>query len=197
MFEAVILSSFWRCVLGVLKRFWNRLTNSWKGTLISLPSFNLVSMSDKIDTIKAFAMVGFSRLDRATADLTEDQLDWKSCTEANSIRWNMTHLINEFNAFIPKILKGDKEYTPEGWPADYVGNTSYSLEKIMKDYEDGKTKVMKALDKVTEEDLAKEMDWFYGKRPREAYLMLAVLEIIHHEGQIAAILGVEKRMKGT
>jgi hypothetical protein len=27
--------------------------------------------------------------------------------------------------------------------------------------------------------------------------MLAISEIIHHEGQIAAILGVEKRMKGT
>jgi len=39
--------------------------------------------------------------------------------------------------------------------------------------------------------------WVSGKRPREAYLILAVFEIIHHEGQIAAILGVEKRMKGT
>jgi len=39
--------------------------------------------------------------------------------------------------------------------------------------------------------------WVSGKRPREAYLILTVSEIIHHEEQITAILGVEKRMKGT
>jgi len=154
-------------------------------------------MSEKVKTIKAFAEVGFNRLDRATKDLTEEQLDWKSCSEANTIRWVLTHINNELYTFIPKILKGDKEYTPEGWPSDYVGNESYSLEKIMKDYAEGKEKVLKKLGKVTEETLTKEMDWFYGKVPVENYLMLAVSEIIHHEGQIAAILGVEKRMKGT
>ena len=56
---------------------------------------------------------------------------------------------------------------------------------------------MKKLDNLTEEVLAEEMDWFYGKRPKQAYLMLAISEILHHEGQIAAILGVEKRMQGT
>jgi len=154
-------------------------------------------MSEKAKTIKAFAELGFDRLERATKDLTEEQLDWKSCSEANTIRWIMTHVNSELHSFIPKILKGDKEYTPEGWPSDYVGNESYSLEKILKDYNDGKAKVLKKLDKVTDESLAEEMDWFFGKRPKEAYLMLAVSEIMHHEGQIAAILGVEKRMKGT
>ena len=154
-------------------------------------------MSEKAKTIKAFAELGFDRLERATKDLTEEQLDWKSCSEANTIRWIMTHVNSELHSFIPKILKGDKEYTPEGWPEDYVGNESYSLEKILKDYNDGKAKVLKKLDKVTDESLAEEMDWFFGKRPKEAYLMLAVSEIMHHEGQIAAILGVEKRMKGT
>jgi uncharacterized damage-inducible protein DinB len=56
---------------------------------------------------------------------------------------------------------------------------------------------MKKFDKLTDESLAEEIDWFYGKQPKEKYLMLAVSEILHHEGQIAAILGVEKRMKGT
>lgn len=154
-------------------------------------------MSDKIDTIKGFAMVGFQRLGNATKDLTEEQLDWKSCTESNTIRWVLTHLNQEFYGFIPKILKGDKDYVIKDWPEDYVGNKSYSLEKIMGDLEKGKAMLMKSLDEVTEDDLAKEMDWFYGKRPRQAYLMLAISEIIHHEGQIAAILGVEKRMKGS
>ena len=78
-----------------------------------------------------------------------------------------------------------------------MGNKSYSLQKIKGDLEKGKAKLMKKLDKATPEVLAEEMDWFYGKKPKQAYLMLAISEILHHEGQIAAILGVEKRMQGT
>ena len=154
-------------------------------------------MSEKIKTMKEFTKVAFGRLDRATKDLTEEQLDWKSCPDANTIRWNLTHLASEMFVFVPKIIKGDKTYKPEGWPDDYVGNESYSLEKIRGDIEKGRTKFMKKLDGLTEEVLAEEMDWFYGKMPKQAYLMLAISEILHHEGQIAAILGIEKRMQGT
>jgi len=153
-------------------------------------------VSEKIETMKAFAQVGFNRLERATENLTEEQLDWKSCPEANTIRWILTHMNSEFFSFFPKIVKADKDYAPEGWPADYVGNTSYSLDKILGDYSKGKENVLKLLSGLKEQDLEKEIDWFYGKQPMEAYLMLAVSEILHHEGQIAAILGVEKRMKG-
>ena len=52
-------------------------------------------MSEKIETMKAFAQVGFNRLDRAVKDLTEEQLDWKSCSEANTVRWNLTHLVSD------------------------------------------------------------------------------------------------------
>jgi hypothetical protein len=40
------------------------------------------------------------------------------------------------------------------------------------------------------------MDWFMGKQTVGSYLMLGVSEIIYHEVQIAAIRGVEKRIKG-
>lgn len=154
-------------------------------------------MSEKIETIKAFTALGFDRLERAIKDLKEEQLDWLSCSEANTIRWILTHISNELHVFVPKILKGDKDYVPEGWPENYTGNPGYSLEKILGDLKEGKDKLFESLDELTPEDLAEEIDWFYGKRPKEAYLMLAVSEIIHHEGQIAAILGIEKRMKGT
>lgn len=154
-------------------------------------------MSDKIMTLKAFTELGFSRLDRAIKELKEEQLDWKSCSEANTIRWILTHLSSELHVFVPKILKGDKEYVPEGWPEDYVGNEGFSLEKILGDLSTGKEAFMASLDQISEDDLSVEMDWFYGKQPKMQYLMLAISEIIHHEGQIAAILGVEKRMQGT
>jgi uncharacterized damage-inducible protein DinB len=154
-------------------------------------------MTKKTKYLKAFANLGFDRLERATKDLKPEQLDWKSCPQANTIRWILTHLSSELHVFIPKIVSGDKNYTPKGWPEDYVGNTSYSLEKIKADLEKGKKNLMRTLNKLKDKDLAEPLDWFYGVQPKENYLMLAISEIIHHEGQIAAILGVEKRMKGT
>ena len=153
-------------------------------------------MSGKIDAIRSFATMGFNRLGRATKDLKEEQLDWRYCPQANNIRWILTHISSELHVFIPEILTGNKEYKPEGWPEDHVGNPKYSLQKIMGDIEKGKANLMKSLDELTEEELAEELDWFYGKRKKEFYLMLAISEIHHHEGQIAAILGVESRMKG-
>jgi len=150
----------------------------------------------KIETIREFAEVGFWRLDNALKDLTEEQLDWMSCSEANTIRNILTHLISEWYGFIPKIVAGDKNAKVKGVPEGYVGNKELSLTKIMADLKEGKDHLRSELAKVKDEDLAKEMDFFMGKKPRSFYLMLGVTEIIHHEGQIAAILGVEKRLKG-
>ena len=75
--------------------------------------------------------------------------------------------------------------------------TDEGEEKILGDLEKGKGKLMKKFEKLTPELLAEELDWFYGKQPKQNYLMLAISEILHHEGQISAILGVEKRMQGT
>ena len=150
----------------------------------------------KINTIKEFAGLGFMRLDRALDGLTEEQLDWMSCSEANTIRNILTHLISEWYGFIPKIIAGDKDAQVKGVPEGYVGSTDLSLEDLMKDYKEGKEYLLKKLGKVKDEDLGKEMDWFMGKQTIGSYLMLGVSEIIHHEGQIAAIRGVEKRLKG-
>jgi hypothetical protein len=92
---------------------------------------------------------------------------------------------------------GDKEYKPDGWPDDYVGNKSYSLAKIMGDYEEGKAKFMKDLDNLTDEVLAEEMDWFFGKQTKEWYIRACAISELHwHGGQIRAIREVEKRMRG-
>jgi len=154
-------------------------------------------MYETIETMKAFTQMGLGLLDRRTADLEEAQLDWKYCAEANTIRWILTHLSYEMHVFFPKVVKGKKDYKPEGWPDDYVGNADYSLEKIKEDLETGKAKLMKMLDKLTPEALVEEMDWWLGVKPKETYLMIGISEIFRHEGQIAAILGVEKRMQGA
>jgi uncharacterized damage-inducible protein DinB len=147
----------------------------------------------KMGTIKKFTQVGFNRLNNATKDMTEEQLDWKSCSEANTIRNVVGHLIGEWYGFIPKILAGNKDLEVEG----YAGAEGKSLEQIMGELAEGQKHLLAELEKVKDEDLAKEMDWFMGKQSVGSYLMLGVSEIIHHEGQIAAIRGVENRIKGA
>ena len=146
----------------------------------------------KVDNIKHFAGMSLNRLDNTTKNLSEEQLDWKSCSEANTVRNILGHLVGEWYGFIPKIAAGNKDAEVAG----YAGTEGKSVEEIKADYEAGKANLMKTLDGISDEDLAKEMDWFMGKQSLANYLMLGVSEILHHEGQISAVLGVEKRIKG-
>jgi hypothetical protein len=106
-------------------------------------------------------------------------------------------MINVWAVFVTRVIMGDKEYKPDGWPDDYVGNESYSLAKIMGDLEEGKVKLMKSLDSLTDEALAEEMDWFFGKQTKQFYILIALSELHWHGGQIAAIRALGKRMQGT
>ena len=105
----------------------------------------------KIDGIKQFAGLSLNRLDNATKNLTEEQLDWTSCSEANTIRNILGHLIGEWYGFVPKIAAGDKDAEVPG----YAGTDGKSLEEIKADYEAGKGQLMNVLDGIKEEDLAK------------------------------------------
>ena len=150
-------------------------------------------MTVKTQMIKDFAQIGFERLARATKDLKPEQLDWKSCQEANTLRWILTHLNEELHVYLPKFLTAEPT---KNWPKDYIGNKNFKIERMMKDLESGKRKLFANLNKLTNEKLEEEIDGWAGKKPRKYYIMLLTTEILHHEGQIAAILGVEKRMKG-
>ena len=151
-------------------------------------------MTVKTKMIKDFVQIGFDRLGRSTKNLKPEQLDWKSCTQANTIRWILTHLSEELNVGLSKFLGEDP---PKAWPKDYVGNEKYKMEKIMADIEKGHKKFNAGLNKLTNEKLAETVEGWLGKKTREYYLMRKASEILHHEGQVAAILGLEKRMKGA
>jgi hypothetical protein len=77
----------------------------------------------------------------------------------------------------------------------YVGIDGKSLEEIKIDLDRGKQYLIDELSKLTDDSLKKEIEWFRGKKPVSNYLMVFIKEIFHHEGQIAAILGLHKRMK--
>jgi len=150
-------------------------------------------MSERIQTIKTYAQISYDRIAEVTKDLKPEQLDWKSCKEANTIRWVLTHLTEDIMVYLPNFMPSMT--APKDWPKDYVGNPSYSREKILSDVDKSKQALMNGLDKLNAAQLNDEVDMWGTKAKREYAIMMMISEVLHHEGQTAAILGLEKRMK--
>lgn len=162
---------------------------------ISASNLKMIYMSEKVELIKTFAEMAFERFDREMKDLSEKEIDWRPMEESNSIRWILTHLSQQWNVGIHRILKGDPEYKPEGWPEDYVGNRSYSFERIMGEIENGKNNVMNGLEQLTPTELDGEITLWGGKRKRQFGLLIYLSEIFHHAGQIAYLRGSIRRRR--
>ncbi len=156
-----------------------------------------ILLSDRVKTLKAFAEVLFGRFDNSVKDLKEAEAVWKPVGEANNIMWILTHLSQEWNVGVTRAIKGDPTFKVAGWPDDYVGNSSYSLNKIMKDLKQGREIFIGALDKLSPADLDVEINTARGVRKREMMLMMLISEISHHAGQIAYIRGAVGRRKLT
>lgn len=156
---------------------------------------SVIHMSDRVEVIKALAVIGLNRLDGLTKELDAGLLDWKPEPEANTIRWILTHESYILHVVLPWVFRGQRGYRPEGWPDDYQGNPTYSLEKILGDLETGREGVLEALERLTDEELAEEID-FFEDRTREWSILWLISELIHHEGQVAAILSHRKRFEG-
>jgi len=150
-------------------------------------------MSERIQTIKTYAQISYDRIAEVTKDLKHEQLDWKSCKEANTIRWVLTHLAEDIMVYLPNFMPSMP--AQKDWPKDYVGNNGYSLEKILADVDKSKQALMRGLDKLNAAQLGDDVDMWGTKAKREYAIMMMISEVLHHEGQIAAILGLEKRMK--
>ncbi len=152
-------------------------------------------MTGKVEFFEVMAEMGFERLDEATCDLKEKELDWQPLEEANSIRWILTHISELSHVYIPKIFLGDYEFTPEEWPSDYVGNESYSLEEILEDLEKGKEILRSGLRKLSSADLEVRIPNQGGMRKRSWALMHIIRGIIHHVGQLAYLKGTIRRRR--
>jgi len=153
-------------------------------------------MSEKIGAMRIFTKFGLERLRWDLREVAPELLDWKLCEEVNSVRWLLAHISMVLNVYIPRAVTGDLGYVPEGWPDDYADDGSRSLEMLVADIEGGEVRALESLNNLSPESLEDTLDWYIGKERREVYLMILASEILHHEGQVAAAIGLKRRMDG-
>ncbi len=148
----------------------------------------------KIEAMKIFMEFGITRLEWDLNKLDNETLNWKITPEANSVRWLLTHISMILNVYLPRAFTNNLKYLPENWSDNYQDNDILSIEKILADIENGKKVAINGFNKLSGNSLEEQLDWYIGESKRETYLMILVSEILHHEGQIAAILGLKERI---
>jgi DinB superfamily len=152
-------------------------------------------LSEKTESLKVFANLAFRRFDMTMKDLKESEIDWRPVDEANNIKWILTHLSLQWNIGFQRNLRGDSSYKPAGWPDDYVGSKSITYSRLTADLVNGKTAMLEGFGKLTAADLVMEVQSPRGPMKRYNMLMWQLMEIVHHEGQIAYIRGAIGRRR--
>jgi uncharacterized damage-inducible protein DinB len=154
-------------------------------------------MSETLKSMEIFTKFGLQRLRWITENVDDELFDWKITRQSNSIRWVLSHISIILNVFFPRAITGNLNYYPPELPRKYLDNLSLSIKRIQDDIEYGELKVLEQLGSLDEEKLQESLDWYLGPHEREFYLMLLSSEILHHGGQIAAILGNWRRNKSA
>ena len=151
-------------------------------------------MTEKGSILKDQAEYIFDSIERTVEGITDAEAKWKPTDESNSISWTLNHMARIANVSIPRILKGDQEYTPAGWAADYR-DKEYTVEKMVGDIKAAKTVVMEGLEGLTSEQLEEEIPLWRGKQKRKTGLFAYLGELVHHRGQVAYLKGTMGRLK--
>jgi uncharacterized damage-inducible protein DinB len=141
--------------------------------------------------MKLFIDSGYKRLMWDLDGIEESILDWKIHPDANTIRWLLNHISTVLNIYIPRVTRGNLDYKPTGWNDD---ETPQTLKSLLAEIKHGEIQAKKELDKLTQDKLQEEIDWYIGKASRKDYLVLLVSEVLHHEGQVAALISLKERI---
>jgi uncharacterized damage-inducible protein DinB len=151
-------------------------------------------LSEKASILKEYAMYIYERVDGTIEGLTSKEAEWKPTEASNSIEWILNHMARLTNVSIPRILKGDPDYMPSGWPEDYR-EKRHGIEKMISDIEMGKEAVFDGIGKLTSEQLEEMIPLWGGTKKRKTGLFAYLGELIHHRGQIAYVRGTIKRLR--
>ena len=137
-----------------------------------------------------FAGYIFHRVTQTANEVTPDILDWKPVEEANSIYWILVHMTRIAYLLIPQLLKGT--YNPAGWDDNYE-QKKHSLSELKEDLGKARVQVLSLLDNLDESQLEEEIMIWGSKRPLQEPIFVLLGELLHHNGQISMLIGVNKR----
>ena len=151
-------------------------------------------MSAKAEILKEELEYVFDSLERTVEGIDEKEFNYRLTEASNDIQWILNHLSRIVNLSIPRIVKGDPDYTPAKWPEDYR-EKKFSFDKLMGDIKNGKNLVLDGVASLSEIELEEEIPLWGGTRKRKTGLFAYIGELFHHKGQIAYIRGSIKRLK--
>jgi hypothetical protein len=151
-------------------------------------------MTSKVEGLKEFAEYSFKSVNNAWEGITEKEASWKPIVESNNIKWIMNHLSRISNVALPRLIKGDENWLPKGWPENYR-EMDLSIERLKEDFNKGKERTITLLGELKDSDLVKEIPLWGGTRKRQEGLFAYIGELVNHKGQIAMLRGNIKRIR--
>ena len=154
----------------------------------------MIRLSEKASILKEQVEYIYGRIERTVEGLEEKEISWRPTEASNSIEWILNHMARISNLSLPRIIKGDPEYKPLGWPEDYR-ETHHGLEKMLRDIGEGKEAVLEGIGKLTSTQMEEEIPLWGGTRKRKTGLFAYLGELVHHNGQIAYLRGTMKRLR--
>lgn len=144
-----------------------------------------------MNVLTDFAGYIFERVTQTANEITPEVMDWKPVNEANSIYWILVHMTRIAYLLIPQLLTGT--YNPEGWDDDYE-QQKHSLTELKEDLGKARVRVLSPLSELDEAQLD-EMIMIWGSmRPLKEPIFVLMGELLHHNGQIAMLRGINKRV---
>ncbi len=138
----------------------------------------------------------YYRLSKTLEGVSPEEAEWKPNKEAHNILWQLNHLSRITNLSFPRLLTGDKDWEPEGWPANYR-DADIGVQKLLEDLKNGSEYVSELLAKLQDEDLETDTKYWGGTRKLKEGLFAYLAEVAHHKGQIAYIRGTYARAHRT
>lgn len=144
--------------------------------------------------------------DAATQELTDEQLNWMPPGTVNPIKTAWLHLIGAEDRYIQWMIKGGVTvWETEGWAIRLgvpvapgrVGGWEESRAVMLTigpvaDYQHAvRAATASYLGQLTGQELAREVDSPFGKRPVADLLAQLVAHTVGHAGEIAALRGVQ------
>jgi len=144
-----------------------------------------------MNVLTDFAGYIFERVTQTANEITPDIMDWKPVNEANSIYWILVHMTRIAYLLIPQLLTGT--YNPERWDDDYE-QQKHSLTELKEDIGKARVRVLSLLGELDEAQLDEKIMIWGSMRPLKEPIFVLLGELLHHNGQIAMLRGINKRV---